>query len=194
MRLFYATFLSQENRAAYQAIVDRVMNDVPGALRPIPPESHHLTLAFLGEIAEADVENCRDDFSALGKLETFSFSLEPPRILMGRGRPRLICVDVGVGGEQVSEVQSTLVEHLSRSLPSLEVRPKPPHVTLARFKKKARRSQAAKIEEAIARHYDTSRAWQDRFAAIHLVKSSLTAAGPIYETLEKAQLSVTLGS
>jgi len=189
LRLFYATFLSQENRAVYQAIVDQVMNDAPGVLRPIPPDSHHLTLAFLGEIAEADVENCRADFSSLGKIETFSFSLEPPRILLGRGRPRLICVDVGVGGQQVSEVQSTLVEHLSRSLPSLKVRPKPPHVTLARFKKNARRSQAARIEEAIARHYDTSRAWKDRLAEIHLVKSSLTAAGPVYETVQKAQLS-----
>ena len=189
MRLFFATFLSHENSVAYQALVDRVMSDEPGALRPIPPQSHHLTLAFLGEIPEADAENCKAGLSAAGELETFSFSLGPPRILMGRGRPRLICVDVGVGAKQVSEVQAALVAHLGRSLSSLKIRPKPPHITLARFKKNARRSQAARIEEAIARHYDTSLAWEDRCTEIHLVRSSLTPAGPIYETVQKAQLS-----
>jgi len=189
LRLFFATFLSQENVAAYQALVDRLMSDAPDALRPIPPASHHLTLAFLGELSDDDVENCRAGLAAVTELESFSFSLEPPRILMGRGRPRLICVDVGVGTKQVSEVQAALVAHLSRSLPSLKVRPKPPHVNLARFKRNARRSEAARIEGAMTRHYDNSHAWEDRFAEIHLVKSSLTPAGPIYETVQKAQLS-----
>jgi 2'-5' RNA ligase len=194
LRLFFATFLSQENVAAYQALVDRLMSDAPDALRPIPPASHHLTLAFLGELSDDDVENCRAGLAAVTELESFSFSLEPPRILMGRGRPRLICVDVGVGTKQVSEVQAALVAHLSRSLPLLKVRPKPPHVNLARFKKNARRSEAARIEGAMTRHYDNSHAWEDRFAEIHLVKSSLTAAGPIYETVQKAQLSVPFES
>ncbi len=118
MRLFFATFLSQENVAAYQALVDRLMSDAPDALRPIPPASHHLTLAFLGELSDDDVENCRAGFTAVTELAAFSFSLEPPRILMGRGRPRLICVDVGVGTKQVSEAQAALVAHL-RQEPSL---------------------------------------------------------------------------
>ncbi|MGB5294241.1 MAG: RNA 2',3'-cyclic phosphodiesterase [Thermoanaerobaculia bacterium] len=189
MRLFFATFLSQENVAAYQALVDRLISEVPDSLRPIPPASHHLTLAFLGELSEWDVENCRAGFTAAEELAAFSFSLEPPRILMGRGQPRLICADVGVGRKQVSEAQAALVAHLGRSLPSLKVRPKPPHVNLARFKKNARRSEAARIEGAMTRHYDNSHAWEDRFAEIHLVKSSLTPAGPIYETVQKAQLS-----
>lgn len=189
MRLFFAAFLSHDTSVAYQALVDRVMSDEPGTLRPIPPQSHHLTLAFLGEIPEADVENCKAGLSAAGELETSSFSLGPPRILMGRGRPRLICVDIGVGIQHVSEAQAALVAHLSRSLSSLKIRPKPPHITLARFKKNARRSQAARIEEALGRHYDTSVPWEDRLAEIHLVRSSLTPAGPIYETVQKAQLS-----
>lgn len=189
MRLFYAAFLSPENMNSYQALVDRLIRAAPGVLRSIPPESHHLTLAFLGERSEDEVENCRADLAALAELGSFSFSLEPPRILVGRGRPRLICVDVGVGTKQVSEVQGALVDHLSRSIPSLKVRPKPPHVTLARFKKNARRTQTAAVQEAIARHFDTSHPWEDRLAEIHLVKSSLTSGGPIYETIQRAHLS-----
>jgi len=164
------------------------MIDVPGVLRPIPPQSHHLTLAFLGEISEADVEKCRAGLAAARELEAFSFSLEPPRILMGRGRPRLVCVDVGIGTKQVSEAQAALVAQLSRSLPSLKVRPKPPHITLARFKKNTRRFQTERVEEAIARHYDTSLAWEDRCTEIHLIRSTLTPSGPVYETVQKAPL------
>ena len=189
MRLFFATFLSPANMGNYQALVKQLMRDVPGVLRPIPPESHHLTLAFLGELSDADVENCRAGLAAVTELESFSFSLEPPQILMGRGQPRLICVDVGAGTKQVSEVQAAIVAHLSRSIPSLKVRPKPPHVTLARFKKSARRTEAAAVQEAIDRHFETSQPWEDRLAEIHLVKSSLTPEGPIYETLQKAHLS-----
>lgn len=175
--------------AGYQALVDRVMSEVPGALRPIPPESHHLTLAFLGELSDDDVEKCRAGLAGVKELESFSFSLEPPRILKGRGRPRLVCVDVGAGTKQVSEVQAALVARLSRSLPSLKVRPKPPHATLARFRKSARRTEAAAVQEAIDRHFDTSRPWEDRLAEIHLVKSSLTPDGPIYESVQRALLS-----
>jgi 2'-5' RNA ligase len=189
MRLFFAAFLNPVNMGDYQALVERLRRDVPGVLRPIPPESHHLTLAFLGELSDDDVANCRDDLASVADLGSFSFTLEPPEILMGRGRPRLVCVDVGVGTKQVSEVQSALVAHLSRSIPSLKVRPKPPHVTLARFKKSARRTEAAAVQEAIVRHFDTSHLWEDRLAEIHLVKSSLTSEGPIYETIQKARLS-----
>ncbi len=189
MRLFFAAFLGPANMGGYQGLVDRLRRDVPGVLRPIPPESHHLTLAFLGELSDGDVEHCRADLVAVSELESFSFSLEPPRILMGRGQPRLICVDVGAGTKQVSEVQAAIVAHLSRSIPSLKVRPKPPHATLARFKKSARRTEAAAVQEAIDRHFDTSRPWEDRLAEIHLVQSSLTSEGPIYETLQKVNLS-----
>jgi len=188
LRLFLATFLSPVNIAGYQAFVDRVMSEAPGALRPIPPESHHLTLAFLGELSDDHVEKCRAGLAGVRGFESFPFSLEPPRILMGRGRPRLICVGLGVGTRQVSEVQATLVSHLIKSLPSLEVRPKPPHVTLARFKKNAHRTQTAGVEEAIGRHFDTSRPWEDRLAEIHLVKSSLTPEGPIYESVQSVLL------
>lgn len=189
MRLFYAAFLSDENMRAYQLLVEELVREVPGALRSIPPETHHLTLAFLGEIADAEGEACVSALVAIERLHAFDFTLDRPRILTGRGRPRLICTGLTEGRERVSEVQAALTSELEGRLSALDLRPKPPHVTLARFHKRARRSQARRVEDALARHYDAASRWQDRFARVHLVKSSLTPSGPVYESLAEAGLS-----
>jgi 2'-5' RNA ligase len=189
MRLFYAAFLSRENMSAYQALVEGLTRDVPGALRTIPPTSHHLTLAFLGEVAESAVDTCIGVLQVVEDFEAFPLSLGPPRILMGRGLPRLICADITEGGEQVSRIQRALCRQIEERLPSVETRPKPPHVTLARFKRNARRQQARRVKEALIRHHDSGLGWHDHFSLVSLVESSLTPSGPIYETVSEARLS-----
>jgi 2'-5' RNA ligase len=191
VRLFYASFLSTANMQAYQAMVDGLNSDLPGVLRSIPPKSHHLTLAFLGEIADSDVDKCTSALQAVERVEAFPISLSQPRILKGRGRPRLVCVDITDGSERVSGVQATLIAHLSKSLPALDLRIKPAHVTLARFNKNARAQQARVIDEATAKRYDDSLPWKDRFASVRLMKSSLTSSGPIYKTVAEAHLGIS---
>ena len=118
-----------------------------------------------------------------------SFELEPPHILYGRGQPRLICTALGEGGEQVSRLQGLLTDELRRVLPALDLRPKPPHVTLARFNRKASRQTARKVEEALSRQLDPGQTLSDDLSSVSLVKSSLTPSGPIYESLGEASLS-----
>ncbi len=188
LRLFYAAFLSQENRIAYQVLVDRVMSDVPGALRPIPPESHHLTLAFLGEIADAAADTYVALLDTLEEVEAFDYSLAPPDLLMGRGRPRLIHAGVTDNREAITAVQTELLAGIARSGESIDTRPKPPHVTLARFKKNAKRWQARKVREALERIDRSSLPETNRFSSVHLVESTLTPTGPRYETIREIRL------
>jgi 2'-5' RNA ligase len=173
---------------SYQALVARLIREVPGVLRSIPQRTHHLTLAFLGEIAESDVDMCSASLDSLKRVETFGYSLAPPTILMGRGRPRLIRVSVTDGMDLVRNVQTTLISRVSEQLPSLDSRSKPPHITLARFKKTAKRSQARQVETAIERN-ETPLQVQDHFSRVQLVKSDLTPSGPIYETLCEVHLA-----
>ena len=188
VRLFYAAYLSPENMRAYQDLVDRLIDDVPGVLRSIPPKSHHLTLAFLGEIRDDEVDKCATALQSVERVKTFPISLSHPRILKGRGRPRLMCVDVNDGKGKVSDVQATLIAHLTKGLPSLDLRSKPPHVTLARFSRKARARQARLVEEATAKRLEAAPPWGDQVDSVQLVRSSLTPTGPIYETVAEADL------
>lgn len=189
MRLFYAAYLSPENMRAYRDLVDRLIVDVPGALRQVPRGTHHLTLAFLGEIGDSDLEACVTALFATERIDAFSISLERPSILKGRGRPRLIRTDIGEGKEKVSYVQATLIAHLTKVLPKLDLRTKPPHVTLARFSKFARSHQARQVDDALARHFLDEEIGIDTLSEVRLVKSTLSPSGPIYETVREARLA-----
>lgn len=188
MRLFYAAYLSRENMQAYQALVDDLIREVPGVLRSIPPSSHHLTLAFLGEIAESDADMCSSALDAVKRFEAFDYVLGSPSLLVSRARPRLIRVSVSEGAEKVREVQTALLSTLTGKLTSIETRSKPPHITLARFKKNAHRPQTRRVQAAIDR-YDTSLPDKDHFSCVQLVKSELTPSGPIYEPLHEVDLA-----
>lgn len=188
MRLFYAAYLSQENMDAYQALVDGLIGEVPGVLRSIPPSTHHLTLAFLGEIAESDVKICSSALDAVKGFEAFDYALGSPSLLVSRGRPRLIRVSVSEGAEKVRKVQTALLSKLAGDLSSIETRSKPPHITLARFKKNAHRPQTRRVQAAVDR-YDTPVPDKDHFSRVELVKSELTPSGPIYETLCEVDLA-----
>ena len=188
MRLFYAAYLSRENMDAYQALVDGLIQGVPGVLRSIPHRTHHMTLAFLGEIAESAVDKCSAALDAARGFEVFEYSLGPPSLLLGRGRPRLIRVSLSTGAQRVQEVQAALLASLATSLSSIDSRSKSPHITLARFKKNAQRSQARRVEAAIDQ-CATPLPKGDHFSSVQLVKSTLTPSGPVYETIQEVRLT-----
>lgn len=188
MRLFYAAYLSRENMDAYQTSVDRLIRDVPGVLRSIPHRTHHLTLAFVGDIADDEVDLCSSALDVLDGVAAFEISLGPPALLKGRGRPRLIRVGITEGQEEVQGVQAAIISRVSEDLPSIDTRSKPPHITLARFKKNANSGDARAVERALDRYLEIPLPLQDRFASAQLVKSTLTPSGPIYETLREVHL------
>lgn len=189
MRLFYAAYLSHDNMSAYQSLVDRLIREMPGTLRSVPHQTHHLTLAFLGEIADDDVDKCSAALVDVAATQAFDYLLGPPGLLKGRGRPRLIRVNVTEGLEAVSQVQAALLEALSAQLPGIDTRSKPPHVTLARFRKSAQKSHGKAVEKALEHADGSGLPRRDRFRAVHLVRSRLTPAGPVYETVREQTLA-----
>jgi len=188
MRLFFAAYLSPENMRAYQAFVDHLIAEVPGTLRSVPPQTHHLTLVFLGEVAEDDVAACTAALTGLRGVESFEYKLGPPALLMGRGRPRLVHASVTENIEAIAEIQARLISGTALAGSSIDTRPKPPHVTLARFKKNAPRWQARRLRLALERAGSSSLPETDRLASVRLVMSSLTPSGPNYETLRELRL------
>jgi RNA 2',3'-cyclic 3'-phosphodiesterase len=109
------------------------------ALRPVAPESLHVTLAFLGWTAEREVPR-------LGEIVESSRG-PAPRIELGdplprppRGRPRLFALPASSAG--TVELQAGLRERLVEArLYEPERRPFWPHVTVARVKREERGSQ-----------------------------------------------------
>lgn len=181
MRLFVASFLSPENMEAYDSLVADVISDVPGTIRPVPSRTQHLTMVFLGDVAEADRPNCVQALECVREIETFRFTLGPARVLFSRRSPRLVCVDLVAESARVASVQQRLYERLSVLLHTPIARPKPPHVTLARFGKRARREAADRVIESFSRKAEAIRTRIDHLTEVQLVQSTLTPDGPVYD-------------
>jgi 2'-5' RNA ligase len=189
MRLFYAAFLGLESIDAYDALVAELVARASGALRSVPRGTQHLTLGFLGEVADTEVRACTAALDAVERLRAIPFVLEPPGILFARRTPRLIKADVSKGSRPIVELQRLLLAELARGVPRLDIRPKPPHVTLARFKKTANHEAARTVERLLSRPGPASSRRHDRLDRVRLVRSRLTPDGPIYETVAEAWLS-----
>ena len=189
MRIFYAAFLGAETSRHFAELVDEVALRLPGVLRPIPAGSVHLTLAFLGEVGAEDVDRCEEVLSLDPAPAAVTMSLATPRVLYGRGSPRLVLTDVGRGAREIASIQRGLCSRLRERFPRQDVKPNPPHATLARFAKGQRREVGRHVEEALGRAAAGGTLAEQTVAEISLVKSTLTPSGPIYEVLKSGPLS-----
>ena len=187
MRLFLASFLSPEIAEAYESLIAEMASDVPGTIRSVPSGTLHLTIVFLGDVAEAGLSTCFRVLEHVKEFGSFDFTLSPPRIIYSHRSPRLVCVDVASGSQHVAMLQRSLHERLSETLQMSIDRPKPPHVTLARFSRHANRQVGCRAAESLSRRFDSTRIRSDRLTEVHLVKSTLTPEGPIYESIGESK-------
>lgn len=136
-RLFFALDLPDSVRAGIGAWGRGALRDP--ALRPVGPESLHITLAFLGYLPEKEIPRLAGIAESSGG--------PAPRIELGdpvarpeRGRPRLFALPAESAG--TISLQAELEEELvAARLYEPEKRPFWPHVTVARVRREERGSK-----------------------------------------------------
>ena len=137
VRLFVALDLREETREGLVAWGREALGD-PG-LRPVAPESLHITLAFLGSQPEGQIETIsavvRESAAPAPWVELRDPEQRPPR-----GRARLYALPaISPGAEALQAgLEQRLVE---AGFHKPEKRPFWPHVTVARVRPEARGSR-----------------------------------------------------
>jgi RNA 2',3'-cyclic 3'-phosphodiesterase len=185
VRLFVALDLPEALRDGIVAWGRRALADP--ALRPLAPESLHVTLAFLGYRPEKQVE----ELSAL--LE--GLSRPAPRVRLGDpvarpsgSRPRLFALPIESPG--LVSLQAELEEALvAERLYEPEKRPYWPHLTVARVRPDGRGSKRPRrvskppggLPEALAQPTNCRR--------VALYRSELKPQGARYVPLAQVELS-----
>jgi RNA 2',3'-cyclic 3'-phosphodiesterase len=178
LRLFVAAELAPSAVRALVAFRDAVAD--PDVWRPVPPESLHVTLAFMGprdlSAVPAAAEVVRDAVAAAGggapRLALAGALLLPPR------RARVLCADV----EDLDGALGSLQERVSSGLAAAglytpESRPFRAHVTVARLRPRARAPRSVDAApEPVA----------FRASAVTLFASRLHPQGARYEALARA--------
>jgi 2'-5' RNA ligase len=136
-RLFVALDLPDEVREGIVAWGKGALAD--SALRPVPPESLHVTLAFLGYRPEKEIEQIAEVVRASAAPAPWVELLDPVR-RPPRGRARLYALPVISPGTEV--LQAGLERGLAeKGFYEPEKRPFWPHVTVARVRPEARGSR-----------------------------------------------------
>lgn len=178
-RVFLALDLPERERAALADWRDRAIGG-RDEVRPVPTESLHATLVFLGYQFERDVSRIAQ--AAFGPLEGRGpVRLRPLGVVAVPSRgPRLFALDLDDADGDCAALQTAAVEALTATgLHRPERRPFWPHVTLARVKR-GRRAAALEAPAPPVESLDA--------VDVTLYRSLLRPQGAVYEPLERMRL------
>jgi 2'-5' RNA ligase len=150
--------------------------------RRVPEENLHLTLAFLGEVADAGLEELHD---ALSGLRAVPVELRFEGLgVFGDDRPRALWAAVADDPE-LDDLHRQIGRAARKAGLAPEARRFVPHVTLARLK--GQREDAAPLARFLADRGGAS-VPPVRAVAISLMSSRLRPEGAVYEELARYPL------
>lgn len=192
IRSFIAIELSDEARAALADLQNRLKAVAPAqAMRWAPPESIHLTLHFLGDVAADDVEKIAELIQqAASAYPPFDLTVGGLGCFPNTRRPRIIWVGVSGQTETLLSLQQNLGEKLKEIGFTPEARPYVPHLTLGRVKDNLPLRQLTQLGQAI----EQTQGQVGQLATLHvteisLMKSELKPTGAIYTQMVQARLN-----
>lgn len=180
MRVFFGVPVDDEIRSRVREAQDS-MRSMAGKVSWVDPANFHLTLRFIGEVPQTEVE-------AIGRVvEGVGTGLLPVRLVFrGVGafpnvrRPRVLWIGLAEGTEALSQLSRELNERLCAEvgLPP-EDQPFVPHLTIGRVRVPSAGDVIAKIIEPL-QDQEYGAFWATHFA---LYQSTLTPRGAIYRIL-----------
>jgi 2'-5' RNA ligase len=181
--------LDDDVRAAIALEQRRIGDALAGAdwtpPRWVQPTHMHVTLAFLGEIAEARVSGIVDAISPDLAVAPFTAVFDRLGVFPARSGPRVLWLGIGEGAGRIVELQQQVVYRLERVGIVPEGRPFQPHLTLGRWRN-ARPRDGRRALEAAGLPDVVARLPVER---VTLRESRLSSAGPTYTTLARATLT-----
>lgn len=195
MRLFLALALDDVARAAIGDVSDRIARRLSkmgagGAVKWVARENLHVTLRFLGEVADTDVPALQSSIEAPMMIAPFEMVLGGGGCFPSGGAPRVVWVGLSRGAEQALRIYDELDRRLIGFDVERETRAYTPHVTLGRVREIPRsagaslRTWASEIASPIA---------EVRVIAATLFRSRLSSKGSTYESLLEVPLATPTG-
>jgi len=176
--LFFALWPDEESRTALAAASGKGVHRCGG--RPVPAANLHVTLAFLGNVPQAQLpqlERLAGEQAAALPLESVPLSLTFAR-LAHWPRQQILCAIATEEGGAVHALAAALRDAATAGGFHPDLKPFRAHVTVAR-------------KVAHFAHAPALRAVVWRFAAFALLESRTGMHGPVYSVVESYSLAKT---
>lgn len=147
-------------------------------IKLVEPENIHVTIKFLGEIADSQVHEVSKVIEEIS-FDPFTFMVEGIGVFPNLRRPATIWAGISEGVGELADIFSQVNEGLDKLGFEKERRRFHPHLTIARVRGGENRDRL--VEELVdVEDYVFGRVKVD---VVSLKKSVLTRSGPVYSTL-----------
>jgi len=188
IRSFIAIELPDELKRGLYRLQDQLKTENPPRVKWVDPNSIHLTLKFLGNIAVDRTGEITGAMEAAAR-QTYLFNLTVKGLGVFPNLRRVQVVWVGIEGEidKLSQLQQQIESNLARLGFAAESRPFKAHLTLARIREQASPAERQRLGQLITdATFDET--YTIKVAAISLMKSQLTRQGAIYNRIGTVEL------
>lgn len=176
MRCFIAINLPNTIQNYLAGLIESIRQD---KVKWVEPKNLHLTLAFLGEVAEEAMPNLIKQMETI-QLPSFALKLDRLGAFPNADQPRVINISVQDKTNTLFQLYKMLEQTLTQGNWPLDAKPFSGHITLGRVKEG---SQPININLNVP--IDNLEFTIKEFS---LIRSQLTPQGPIYSVLQNYPL------
>ncbi len=176
-RVFVAVAVPDEAKHALAAALAE-WTPFPG--RPVPPRNWHLTLRFIGAVADWHLDRLRAELSGLGRHPAFAVKWGGLGAFPRPARAAVLWLGVESGGDELGSVAAAVAGAVDAAGLPPEDRPFHPHLTLSRVRPTRDLSNLIAEVPPVRSRFDVS--------AVTMFESHLGRGGARYELLDEFPL------
>lgn len=188
MRSFIALPLNSQIQTAIDEIQTR-LKKTESDVKWVKPEQAHLTLKFLGDVPEKNLEEIKRTVAEVcSQIQTISSSLTQLGAFPKPDYARVIWAGIDDPEQKIAALASAIEEALVPLKFPKEKRAFKPHITIGRVRSDRNLRALARGLE----NYSLPANLHQNFNEVVVFQSTLTQAGPIYSALEKCPLLPSL--
>lgn len=187
-RTFIALELDESLRHFLGNLIDRLAHQLPG-VRWVDPAGIHLTLAFLGELSDAQLATAEQATGAAAKQSApFELRLKELGIFGSQRQPRVIWMGIEETSGNLSRLHSVLNRELEQCGFEVDTRPFSPHLTLARIKQPLNPTEQQILQRLLASKEFNASSSRQYVQHVSVMKSELSRSGARYTCLQAYSL------
>ncbi|GAC1568822.1 MAG: RNA 2',3'-cyclic phosphodiesterase [Ktedonobacteraceae bacterium] len=193
------TFVALEMHEAMQRVLGLIIERAAqslSALRWVDPAGIHLTLAFLGELDEAQLASAKDAARAAAQdFPSFEYRLSGLGVFGSPLQPRVIWIGIEdqptgrLHGSPLQQLHRALSRELERRNFEIEKRPFSPHLTLVRVKQPLSPAEQQALQRLLHTNQAAVTSTLYRVNHLNVMQSELSRAGAKYTVLQACNLS-----
>jgi 2'-5' RNA ligase len=182
-RTFIALEMNEHLQSHLTGVIHQVAQALP-RLNWVNPSGIHLTLAFLGELDAACLEQAMQAAAAAAQqVKPFSYRLTRIGIFGSPRQPRVVWMGIEEKSASLSRLHRILNQELVQRDFVTESRPFSPHLTLARVKNALSPDELERLQSILAeKRFISSNEYPVH--SINVMKSELLRSGAEYTCLQ----------